>query len=198
MYFDEIIEDSVRFTNLEGRRVTVMYNRTKARKKMFRPVTKDEMCAFFGLHILGGLFKARHRTLDSIWSERDGIPAFRATMSCQRFKQIKRFFRVDDRQRRDLNDPLSPVRDVWNLLDGKLRAFYSPDSNLTIDEQLVEFHGRIMFRVYIPSKPGCYGIKSSGLTRPGPGMLLLAYHILVIEHSQQKKKLDFLFRKQLH
>ena len=30
---------------------------------------------------------------------------------------------------------------------------------LTVDEQLVTFRGRCLFRQYIPSKPGKYGIK---------------------------------------
>ena len=36
---------------------------------------------------------------------------------------------------------------------------YIPGPSLCVDEQLVEFHGRVSFRQYIPSKPGKFGIK---------------------------------------
>ena len=36
---------------------------------------------------------------------------------------------------------------------------YVPNLDLTIDEQLVTFRGRCRFKMYIPSKPGSYGIK---------------------------------------
>jgi hypothetical protein len=35
-------------------------------------------------------------------------------MSCERFLIIKRFFRLDDRTRRDPQDPMSPKRHVWD------------------------------------------------------------------------------------
>ena len=36
---------------------------------------------------------------------------------------------------------------------------YTPGDNLTIDEMLIEFHGRVVFRQYIPTKPGKFGVK---------------------------------------
>ena len=56
-----------------------------------------------------GALKGSHRNTVSLWSERDGPPACRATMSRERLLLIKWFFRTDDSNRRDPNDPLSPV-----------------------------------------------------------------------------------------
>ena len=41
-----------------------------------------------------------------------------------------------------------------NLLDA-----FVPGPNLTVDEQLMTFHGRCPFCQYMPSRPGKYGIK---------------------------------------
>ena len=41
-----------------------------------------------------------------------------------------------------------------------LRQPFEPSANLTVDEQLVEFHGRVRFKQYIDSKPGKFGIKT--------------------------------------
>ena len=40
-----------------------------------------------------------------------------------------------------------------------LWQLYTPGPYLTVDEMLVEFHGRVSFRQYIPTKPGKFGIK---------------------------------------
>ena len=118
-----------------------------------------EIEAFIGLHTIMGALKGSHRNTVSLWSERDGPPACRATMSRERFLLIKRFFRTDDRNRRDPNDPLSPVRHVWNIFSEKIKEYYTPKPNLTIDEQLLEYHGRVQFQIYIATKPGKYGLK---------------------------------------
>lgn len=175
MFFEDIIIESARFTNLEGRRLTTLANRDLSKyvpKKRWRSVSFDEMKAFYGLHIIGGMFKARHRSLEILWSERDGLPAYRATMSLRRFKEIKRCFRVDDRTKRNPEDPLSPVRYVWTVFSQKLGLFYDPEPYLTIDEQLVEFHGNVKFRIYIPSKPGSYGMKIIWLNEASTGYAL--------------------------
>ena len=36
---------------------------------------------------------------------------------------------------------------------------YEAGSNVTIDEQLLSFRGRCIFKMYIPSKPDKYGLK---------------------------------------
>ena len=155
----DIIEEATRFTNLEGRRVVALYNHAYSSRKIWYPCNNDEIRAFIGLHILAGAYKSHHRDVKSLWDMRDGYPSFRATMSRERFYQIKRCFRFDDRVKRDKEDPLSPVRYIWNLFNQRLSEPYNPKPFLTIDEQLLEYHGRVRFRQYIATKPGKYGIK---------------------------------------
>ena len=40
-----------------------------------------------------------------------------------------------------------------------MSQIYTPSEHLTTDEMLVEFHGRVSFRQYIPLKPGRFGLK---------------------------------------
>jgi len=140
-------------TNQQGRRVS--------RDKGFawKQVTEEELEAFIGLIIIGGAYKAGHRPISEMWDGVHGHNIFRATMSYMRFAQIRKSFRFDDKTRRDKNDVLSPIRNVVNLLNKNLNSLYIPGSLLCIDEQLVEFHGRVSFRQYIPTKPGKFGIK---------------------------------------
>lgn len=80
-------------------------------------------------------------------------------MTRRRFVQLKSILRFDDPLRRDSNDPLSPIRHLFEEFNLKLRQVYEPSEYLTIDEQLLEFHGRVKFKQYIASKPGRFGIK---------------------------------------
>lgn len=80
-------------------------------------------------------------------------------MTRERFLQIKSLLRFDDPLRRDKEDSLAPIRDLFEQFNSRLRLFYVASPNLTIDEQLLEFHGRVKFRQYIKSKPGKFGIK---------------------------------------
>lgn len=52
-----------------------------------------------------------------------GLPLFRATMSCDRFKRILRFIRFDDkntRTARRARDKLAPARDIFELINKNL------------------------------------------------------------------------------
>jgi hypothetical protein len=77
-------------------------------------------------------------------------------MSYKRFAQLKEALRFDDVARRDGDDVLSPIRKIVDIINRKLYEFYRPGPHVSIDEMLVEFHGRVRFRQYIPSKPGMY------------------------------------------
>lgn len=97
--------------------------------------------------------------MNELWSVRDGFLVCRATMTRERFLQIKSILRFDDPLRRDRDDPLAPARHLFSNFNSQLCRYYIPSEYLTIDEQLLEFHGRVRFQQYISSKPGKFGIK---------------------------------------
>ena len=70
-----------------------------ALRQIWRPIDQAGRKAFVGLHTITGALKGSHRNTVSLWSERDGPSACRATMNRERFLLIKRFFRTDDRNR---------------------------------------------------------------------------------------------------
>ena len=156
--FENCIQLTVHHTNLQGRRLA------RGKQITWKPTTRTEINAFIGLHLIAGTFKAAHRKLEELWDERNGHPIFRATMSCERFKQLKSAFRSDDTLQRDRSDSVAPVRDCIALLNAALEELYSSGPFLTVDEQLVEFHGKVKFRRYIPTKPGKFGILIYWLT----------------------------------
>ena len=65
----------------------------------------------------------------------------------------------DRRETRNRMDKLAPIRIIWDMFIENCIKHYKPSEQVTVDEQLVTFRGRCSFKMYIPSKPGRYGIK---------------------------------------
>jgi hypothetical protein len=55
-----------------------------------------------------------------------------------------------------------PLFKIWPVIDTFITKFqdtYTPEEQITIDEAICPFRGRIFFRVYVKGKPHKYGIK---------------------------------------
>ena len=83
-----------------------------------------------------------------------GRPIFRKIISRNCFQNMLRVLRFDAaaarRSARSL-DKFSPIRNVFEIWNKSLLDAYVPGTNLTIEEQLVTFRGRCLFRQYMPS-----------------------------------------------
>ena len=64
-------------------------------------------------------------------------------------------YRTDDR--------LWNIRDLFEIIRTNFSKFYNPSEYLAVDEVIVKFKGRIVFKQYIPKKRKCFGIKMSKL-----------------------------------
>ncbi|GBP24853.1 PiggyBac transposable element-derived protein 4 [Eumeta japonica] len=154
LFFDDhVLEIIVKYTNTEGLRI--LQNRWKSTDKI-------EMQAFLGLLLTISVNKQRGVDFREYWDPIFGNPIFRATMGKNRFASLLRFLRFDDKNTRSLRkskDKLAPIRELWEYVNQNLKKFYLPGENLTIDEQLVPFRGRVSFKQYLPSKPDKHGMK---------------------------------------
>ena len=150
-------------TNREARRKIDEWNLEHPDlQRTWIPVDDTEMTAFIGLNLLAGLHKSNHEPISTLWSKKEGRPVYIATMSRNRFTDILRYLRFDNRATREerrATDKLAAFRDFWTLFQAQLRKFNIPGTDLCVDEQLMAFRGRCPFRQYIPSKPAKYGIK---------------------------------------
>lgn len=122
------------------------------------------MYAAFGILIIAGALKANKEPIHFLWTKKSlfSRPIFPASMARDRFVNILRFIRFDDlstRTDRRKLDKLAAFRNVFESFVANCKKHYSPNSHLTVDEQLVSFRGRCPFRVYMKSKPAKYGIK---------------------------------------
>ena len=143
MVINEVIDYVIHFI-MQGRRTTAKWNYDHPdKRKTWNRVNRVEMEAFIGLLLLASAYKAQYRPVSELWSLKEGQPVFCATMCKQRFKSIKGAMRFNNSAQRDGSDRLPPVRFIFDLITEKFRSFVEAAENLTIDDQLLEYHGRI-------------------------------------------------------
>ena len=51
------------------------------------------------------------------------------------------------------------VRPIFDYILNKWKTNFKPTKNISVDEGMIAFRGRLSFRQYMPAKPTKYGIK---------------------------------------
>ena len=51
------------------------------------------------------------------------------------------------------------IRDLFEIIRANFSKFYNPSEQLAVDEVIVKFKGRVVFKEYIPKKCKRFGIK---------------------------------------
>jgi hypothetical protein len=100
--------------------------------------------------------------ISSIWSREFGCSYIQNVFSRNRFTEILHFLRFDDvssRSQRVSTDLFAPVRYIYDIFNCNSLYAYSPDSSMTIDEQLLPCKNRCRFIQFMPNKPDKFGIK---------------------------------------
>lgn len=107
----------------------------------------------------------RKTDLESYWSTYESIetPLFSKFMSKNRFLAILSNLHVVDNSLHIPHgqvgyDPLFKIGPFITMM-GNYSDIYTPDQNLSFDEGICPFKGRVRFRVYNPMKPNKFGIK---------------------------------------
>ena len=168
---DEILEYLVEQTNLYAEQSIDSQTAKNeqlphSRSRAWKPVNISEMKKFLGLMFLTGI--VRKPTLEDYWSTDSMIetPIFGKVMSRNRFESILSYLHFNDNEKRapTCDDRLYKVRPIIDHFIGKFKEMYNPHENISIDEGMLSWRGRLGFRVYNPKKPVKYGVKSYILT----------------------------------
>ncbi|WAR12222.1 PGBD4-like protein [Mya arenaria] len=93
-------------------------------------------------------------------------------MPRDRFNLIWHYLHLTDNQQpQETPDKLRKIRPMMTYLNDKFMNAYTPYGNVTVDESMVKFKGRLGFRQYLPSKPIKWGIKLWALAESTTGYL---------------------------
>ena len=128
------------------------------------PTTRNEMRAYFAINIMMGI-----KQLPRIWCYWSTNPALNcawvsSVMPQTRFLKLSQYLHLRDNtgmpQHGEENfDRLYKLRPILDELPGRFRDVYRPRCELSVDEGMIGFKGRLSFRQYIPAKPTKWGIK---------------------------------------
>ena len=163
---EEILKSIVTETN----RFSKQFFETTAQTsytELWQPVDVPEMKVFFGLCILMGI--VHKPSLPMYWSKDElfSTPIFSKVMRRDRFYLILKFLHFNDNEdptydKDDENrDRLHKLRPFVDKLRERFQKVYTPGPNLSVDESLVLFKGRLHFKQFIRTKRARFGIKLS-------------------------------------
>jgi hypothetical protein len=133
----------------------------KSSSRAWKPVTEGEIYHLLGLFMLMGIIQKP--TLRSYFSTRRAMstPGFRDTISRNRLELICKFLHFVDETMSTFQGPqkLFKVFPIISHLNKKFQELYLPRQNISVDESLTLWKGRLSFKQYLPLKASKFGIK---------------------------------------
>ena len=176
MHFtDEVFHLMVEQTNLYTEQVSTAD--PDKHKTPWSPVTVDELKSWLALTLNMGL--VNKPTIQSYWATENSTltPFFISTMSRTRYQQILRYLHFVDNSTltprgQDGYNKLGKIQPLLNLILPKFQETYCPSRNLSVDETVVKFKGKLSWKQFIKDKPARFGLKLFTLADADNGYVL--------------------------
>ncbi|KAK9889678.1 hypothetical protein WA026_007057 [Henosepilachna vigintioctopunctata] len=142
----------------------------KSRITRWKPVCSEEMLKFVALILHTGTIKMNR--LQDFWKCHPlfNLTCFSAYMSRDRFLLILRCLHFTQNMDNNL-DRLQKIRPIINFFNNKMSTVYNPGKELSLDEPMILWKRRLVFRHCIKKTNPKYGIKLYMLTEPN-GLIL--------------------------
>ena len=177
-FTDEILDNIVSHTNMYAHlmkscpQVQEKLNNTRRSFfHLFTDVSRDEIMIYIAIQLLMGIIQKPHYHM--YWSNDNFLstPIFGSLMRRDRFQQIRKVIHFVDPLKEDDDNNLRKLDDFLNALRYNFRYNYIPEKDISVDEYLSLWKGRLKFKVYIPSKRERYGVKIFMLCESSTGYL---------------------------
>lgn len=176
MLFDDIfIENIIKFSNKHAFEVLAKPDLTpKSRINKWKDLTAPEFLKFVGLTLHTGTIRLNR--VQDYWKKDSlfNLPLFRQVMPRDRYMNIMRCL-----YSRNPNHPetssLDKVKYIVDHFNNTMQQIYYPEKELSLDEAMVLWRGRLYFRQYIKGKRHKYGVKLYSLTESTG--LILKFHV---------------------
>ena len=158
-FTEEIIGKIVEFTNK---------NAQKKEVPNWQPVTSEELKAFIAMLVISNDIIVVPRDERYFLSSADArlfhIPGVKNILRSRKgFFQLKSyiFFCDPDHEQteEEKQDPLYKVRGIYHDIVQKFKELFNCSREISIDEAMVPFKGRLAIKVRMPDKPIKFGVK---------------------------------------
>ena len=80
-------------------------------------------------------------------------------LSPQRYEKLCQYLHCSILANEQAGDKLAKVRPLITLCETNFRQCFIPSQNLSVDEAMIQFDGRLAWKQYMPKKPIKWGIK---------------------------------------
>lgn len=175
IFLDNIVDE----TNAYAEKVFLdnSANFDNSRISRWKPLTVNELKIFLGLAIHTG--NIRLNRLEDYWKTHwlYNFPCFKSYMSRDRYQNILRclHFSKDPVTEKEKENRTHKIESIVHYFNTKMITVYVPSRELSLDESLVLWRGRLSFRQYIKGKRHKFGIKLYTLSEPEG--LVLNFHV---------------------
>ena len=130
----------------------------------WRSTSAEEIQAYIAIHIVMGIVVAPNQEM---YFSKDDL--FRPTgiherISRDRLRKLNQYFHVADTSNNPPkplpgHDRIAHVRPIMEVILDKIKSSYVPHREVSIDEAMIAYTGRLDFKQYVPMKPTRRGIK---------------------------------------
>ena len=157
---DEIIDLLVLETNIYAeQKLNKSELLPSSRMHKWTRTNSEEMKKFLGLILWMRFVKTN--PISNYWSKSPlyNFQLPRTVMSRNRFELLLSNFHFADNMSTARENLLRKVLPLFDKLQRKYQEIFTPEENIVIDETLIPWRGRLIFKQYIPNKAHKYGIK---------------------------------------
>lgn len=168
-YFELFFDDQIlRMIVQETNRYAQQYiHKTVCKKgsrwKKWTETNVEELRLFFAVLLLQGVIKKPEQ--EHYWSKRQilSTPIFAKVIEKNRFLLLMKFLHFTNNEEFDKDrhpwPKLNKIYELMEHLQRKFREVYIPGKNLSLDESLMRFKGRLKWKMFIAKKRARFGLK---------------------------------------
>uniref|UniRef100_A0A4W3GL10 PiggyBac transposable element-derived protein 4-like n=1 Tax=Callorhinchus milii TaxID=7868 RepID=A0A4W3GL10_CALMI len=134
------------------------------RDPCWTPTNAREIKTFFAINIMMGIKQLPRISL--YWSQDTALrcPWASSAMSRDRFWKVNQYLHLQDNRKAagksdPGHDPIYKVRALTETVRRHFGQSYRPSRDLSVDEGMVAYKGRLYFKQYVPNKPTKWGLK---------------------------------------
>ncbi|KAM9324442.1 piggyBac transposable element-derived protein 4-like [Gastrophryne carolinensis] len=172
---DDVIEKIVTETNRYNEQQSATLRSKFSRNRKWEPVTKEDIWKFLGLILLTGVVGKPLQKWYWTTNKLLATPFFGTIMSECRFSLIMKNLHFTNNEEFDeATHPAPKLKKIWEVYQMILKNFqqsYVPDRDISIDESLMAYKGRLSSIQFIASKRARFGIKSYMLCESATGYI---------------------------
>ena len=157
---DDIVQLMVTETNRYAEQfLQAKHLKPKSRMHRWHATDATEMKKFLGILYTMGIVKKPF--IENYWSTDPVLatPLVNSIMARDRFELLLKFWHFSNNETVAEGDRLHKLQSISDLLLQRFQDVFTPGKELSIDESMVLWRGRLVFRQYIPGKKHKYGVK---------------------------------------